>query len=67
MKELIDALAAEYHSLALKLYLQFILIINEFDTEKTVKIFTFFLNKITKIISYHFSLKLDEFTYEIGS
>lgn len=38
MKEIIDTLAEDYHSLALNLYLQLILIINEFDTEKKVKI-----------------------------
>ncbi|KAL4451052.1 hypothetical protein ABPG74_021374 [Tetrahymena malaccensis] len=41
MKQLIETLAQEYHSLALKLYIQFILIINEFDHEKTLDEFTY--------------------------
>lgn len=52
MKELIESLAVEYHALALKLYIQFILIINEFDSEKTVNNFPLSLkNKLNSILN----------------
>ncbi|EGR30479.1 vacuolar sorting protein, putative [Ichthyophthirius multifiliis] len=62
MKILIDALVSENPTFAMKLYLQFLSIINQFDQQKSV-IFYFILYMH---INYIYK-KLDEFTYEIAS